>query len=532
MKRIFTLFLLSLAMCLKAMATSDGPADIITEAPGGTETEFDMFYSGFFYGLEGLEDFEDQVLTTTIVTGDDGCYYFKDLFAFMPGGTWVKGESSTQGVVKIQFPQTIAGGTSDKYGASWQDMEVFYWSGSETEIPKPVADPDLNSITFVIQQDGTWIMDELPEGYSVGVQDYSSDYPEGMWMGFAITAVTYVPSNGTFGPIQPPADLEYKRYSFITPGMGTAKTDLVDFGYRVSIGFDGDDVYIGGLGLDIPSVWVKGRREGNRVILSNNQPMGVMGGVYNVMLQYAEKNPRATGGYALLPEDTEFVLIYDPETDTFTTEDPSIIVVINAGGLSTIKYLQMLEDLEFIYQPEAKGVPRNPWDMSLYLRTQTGGNFDTLDFNLPLISTDGVLLERENMYYRLFIDGEQIEILDVDFDSGVDMWDIPYDFDRYLIVCNRMNTAHEMGIRIDGYETIGIQSVNVWDGVEYAGDVVTIDVANIGVEDLPADTSAEIIREEYYTLDGRRLAAPAKGIVIRRIVKSDGTVEVSKIMLR
>lgn len=525
--KIFTSIFAVMAMALPMAAAE--PGTVISEQPDGLGTEYDMHYSGFYYGLNGFEFVEDQVLTTTIVKGDDGCVYFEDMFAFMPAGTWVKGDVDADGVITVKLPQTIGGGVSDKYGRSWQDLEVFYSADAENELPVPVTNPEQNCLTFITQEDGSIIMQELGEGYALSVNDYSSDYPDGMWMGMSLTSITYQELSGDYSLITPPENLQTKRYSYITRGMGTDKNDPADFGYRITIGFDGDDVYIGGISLDIPQIWVKGRREGNRIILPNNQPMGSMGGVYKVMLQYCEKNPKAYGGYSLMPNETEFVFIYDEATDTFSTEDPSVIILVNGGGADKINYLQMITDPTLIYQPEAKGTPMAPWGMTFY-RRGGGQNFDTLDFNLPLISTDGVLLERENMYYRLFIDGEHFEILDIDFDSGVDMWDIPYNFDRYLIVCNRMNTAHEMGIRIDGYDTLGIQSINIWDGVEYASEIVTLDTN--GVKEIDGVTQSEVVTEEYYTLDGQRMFRPVSGICLKHVVRVDGTVEVTKHIVR
>lgn len=508
--------------------TAATPGEPIMEQPAGTETEIDLFYSGFYYGLSGLEYVEDQVLTTKMVTDDEGNVYFQNLFAFAPGGYWIKGKMETETTIEVQLPQTISLSDHDKYGKSWQDLNVFHTEDIDNVVPEPVQKPEDNRLVFSIDKDGAINMPPFKDGYSLGLTDYSTDFPDGMWMGFSITWMAMEKSTGLYSYVTPPEGLVTKRYSYITQGMGVNPEDPKDFGYRMAFGFDGDDAYIGGISLDIPGAWIKGHREGNRVILPNNQPMGSAAGAYRVMLQFCKKDPVAYGGYSLLPADAEFVFLYDEATDTYTTEDKDVIILVNAGGTDKIYFLQMITDPTLVYQPEAKGVPMDPWGMRFFPREKTGDNFDTLDFNLPMVTAEGVLLERENMFYRLFIDGDHFEILSEEFDSDQDMWDIPYNYDMFLIVCNRMNTAHEMGIRIAGYETVGIQSVNVWDGVEYTSNIVEISTS--GVDQIEADRAPESV--EYFTLDGLRVGDNARGLVLKRTRYTDGTVGFSKHMAR
>ncbi len=51
-----------------------------------------------------------------------------------------------------------------------------------------------------------------------------------------------------------------------------------------------------------------------------------------------------------------------------------------------------------------------------------------------------------------------------------------------------------------------------------------------GISTIEADHSNEVKAIEYYSLDGRRLAEPANGISIRRIIYADGHVEADKVI--
>lgn len=53
-----------------------------------------------------------------------------------------------------------------------------------------------------------------------------------------------------------------------------------------------------------------------------------------------------------------------------------------------------------------------------------------------------------------------------------------------------------------------------------------------GINDIISDQTRNVVRFEYYDLQGRMLAEPGEGISIRRIVYSDNTVEVDKVIRR
>ena len=522
MKRFFTSLLLTAALAASAQA----PGTVIYDQPEGDAVDYDMHYSGFYLNRDQIDYVDDNVLTTTLVMGEDGYLYIKNIFAFMPTDTWVKAEVTDDNRVELQLPQTIYYENDEDYGESWLDLNIFYPESPEESIPEAVSDPTINRLVFNIADDGSLVLNPLGEGYSLSC----ISQPDNMWMAFSITDITYSEAAEP-GLVTPPQGMTGKKYSYITWGMGNKESDPKDFGYRMEFIFDGTDVYIGGMSLDMPDAWVKGRLEGEKIIIPGNQPMGNYGGIFDVFLQYCKADADALGGYSLLPSSTEYTFVIDDKAGTIKPGDPDVIIIINApDDKHPIRFLQMLDDPELLYQPEPKGTPMPAWKMR-WLERIKGENFDLLDFNLPMISTDGVLLDRKNMYYRLYMDGDHYEILDEDFDSGVDMWDIPYDFNRYLIVCNRMNTAHEMGIRVSGYDSLGIQSVNVYDGVEYESEIVTVYVDGSSSGIIEA-AGPDVESEQLFDLNGRAVTGEAAGgIFIRRSIMSDGSVRHSKVMI-
>lgn len=517
------------------MHTAVAPGEVITDEVitgiNGMIVPYEQVSSGFYVGYE-LTFFEDMTSESAIGMDYEGNYYFKDLIWGMPFGSYVKASFNEDGQLVVPLPQTVYYESDPDYGDSWVDVTLFYSPDLTTELPEAVQGE--SQIVFDFSEDGSsLIMAPLDEGYAVGLQMLEEGF--GMWMGFASTEITYREPQGS-GMVTPPDDLVTTDYSYITRGYNSDPALPDDFGLHVKVGFDGDDVYFGGWSYDYPQVWIKGHRDGNRITI----PYQFFGqsSVYVFNIMFAEYDESAYGGMTLLPNDTEFVMEYNEEEGTFTTLTKDVVMLIN-GAADKILALQMYNDPSLIYQPVASGAPLAPYSLVYDDRYFNTYGFAYFDFNLPMLNDEGVLLYKENMFYNLYIDGELTEILDVDFNSGTDMWDIPYSFDRNLIVSTIYNTDHEMGIKLTGFDTIGVQAFNIWDDVRYYSPLVTLDINTgeittepneVGVEQATAEVP--VVTEEYFDLAGRRITAPAEGIFIRRTTDLNGNISVSKAVRR
>ena len=204
-----------------------------------------------------------------------------------------------------------------------------------------------------------------------------------------------------------------------------------------------------------------------------------------------------------------------------------------------IYYLQMYENLELKYQPNASGAPIDPW--GLYYSDGGGqdNSLGTFDFNLPLVNAEGILLDRDNMYYNIYLDGELWPLTPEDFNISETLEDVPYLYKSNQIVSSKLNIFHELGFHVQGFDTLGVQCFNVFDGATYAGRLATLDVATgevtysggeTAVYGIPTDIDA--VTTEYFDLSGRRISAPADGICVKRTVYKDGTVSVAKEIAR
>ncbi len=543
MKKIFTavfgcaLFTLPLSAQLEMPSNIRGAVSYISEEEVGSPIyevqgkmqEYTKTYSGWYVYTQ-MEHVDNQEVDAQIVWGDDNEVYFRDLISMMPFGTYVKGTLDNNKIT-VSLPQALY--VEDyEYGDELIQSVVTLSILDRLDIDSedryyidfwPSDEP--GDITFTVAEDGTITMDPMDEMHAIGI---AIDEGNGnMWMGFAEYEMSFVPKQT--GGVNP-ADLENTPYSYFTYGYGCVGLGEPDFGYKVNVAFDGDDVYFTGLCLDDTSWWFKGRREGDRVIVDNNQKMGTLS-IYNVSLMFGKRDEEAYGGFSLLPADTQFVFNYDEENKVFTTATPEVVMFINALP-DQIYYLTMVENPTFIYQPTAAGTPRNPWNLVFNAKTYDRLGYGVFDVNLPIISTDGILLDRENMYYNIYIDGEIVEMEASEYGLPETTENVPYNFSKQAIVAQKLSTTHEMIFHTQGFDNIGIRLVNVYDGVTYESDIVEIEVIDGEVTGINEVKTGNIVSDTYYDLSGRRIANPSNGIFIRRTLLDDGTVKVSKVTRR
>lgn len=506
----------------------EAPGEVIYEVDGAA-MPMDLVTDGF-YVYTDIVSYSDMRTASEFVFGNDGYVYIKDFMSSLPYGSYIRGEVDPDTFeMKFVFPQTID--NDDDY--EWTDLNLYYENGFPEDMPVPVEESK-NYITFNYNDDGSISMNPLPEGCFIG----ATMQPYDMWAGMAQTAAALVEPSDERETVTIPEGVTGKLYSYITYGYGQFdKARTPDFGYRVEVAFDGEDVYFKGLSMDDASICFKGKLEGDKITIPNNQFLGVLASVYETSLMFGHPDENAFGGYALSPEDTVMVLDYDEANGVIKVADPKLVMFFNLTPNSNpngIYYLQMFENLELTYQPDASGAPIDPWGLSF-----DDGGFNnalaTFDFNLPLVNADGILLERENMYYNIFIDGEMWPLTPEDFNIPETLDDVPYLYKSNQIVSTKINIFHELGFHIQGFDTLGVQCFNVFDGVTYPGRLATLDVATGEVSYSSGESSVYEMPSignkasvEYFDLSGKRVSTPSKGIYVKRIVLDDGTVSVVK----
>lgn len=511
---------------------AEAPGEVIYEVKGSV-MPMELVSDGF-YVYADVEYYSDLHTPTEFVFGDDGYVYIKDFFAMLPYGSYIRGEVDLETFeMTFSFPQTID--NDDDY--EWIDLDLFYANGFPEEMPA-VVEPENNRITFTYNDDGSISMNPLPEGVFIGV----TMQPDNMWGGMAQTNASIIEKADDREVVSIPEGVSGRLYSYITYGYGQYNPSRTpDFGYRVEVAIDGEDVYFQGLSMDDPSICFKGHLDGGKIVVPNNQYLGSLASIYEVNVQFGHPDSEAYGGYALLPEDAEMELEYDEASGIIKVADPEVVMFFNLSPNNNpngIYYLQMFENLKLVYQPDASGAPLDPWGLS-YEEAKSDASLSYFDFSLPLVTADGILLERDNMYYNIYLDGELWPLSVEDFNIPETLVDVPYLYKSSQIVSSKININHELGFHVQGFDTIGVQCFNTFGGITYPGRLATLDVATGQVTYSNQGTSVDAVDSEspegsvvYFNLSGQRVSSPTQGIFVKRTVLSDGFVKVVKEVIR
>ncbi len=485
----------------KAPAKAAGETDYISEAEGEAKNytkTFDVNYMGYVM--------EQQSAVSTIVFGSDNTVYFADPMSLLPTGTYIKGTIEGN-KISVAYPQCIFA-TEDEGAYEYTLVEPLDEMDEETGLQMAkIMEP--GTATYTIGDDGVITLDPLPENCGFGIIMAGS-----MYLGICEFNISF--SADSREAVTPPAGLETTTYSY----------KMNDFyGHPAQIGFDGNDVYFTNISTDVPDLWFKGTIEADgKIHIANRQFMGTYMGAYEIYTFLA----RETEEYPYMEPaeaEAEYTFDFDPETGKIYNGSSDLILLINAGA-EDIVFLCRISPNGFWLQENYAGTPQDPYN----LEWAEGTSFNTLDFYLPNVDTDGNLMLNENLYYNLFYDGEVVEINPEEFGSDSFFTDIPFDYNKNMIVRDRIDGAHEIGVKVWGLETIGLQLINKCDGVEHRSRIVELNLENgivTGVDNV-ATGKSPVVSTEYFDLTGRRIANNAKGFCIQRRHHADGTVSTVK----
>lgn len=479
-----------------AYAPEDAP-EVITEAEG----EAKNYNKTYFVNYMGYV--EETSAAATIVFGADNTVYFADPISMFPTGSYIKGTVEGNKIT-VAYPQCLMYSEEDGV-LDFTLLEPTDEMDEETEMPiANIQEP--GTVTYTIGEDGVITLDPLPDNCALGLVMFGT-----MYMGICEFDAVYTPDSREV--VTPPADLETTTYSY-------KMND--NYGHTVQIGFDDKEVYFTNVSTDVPDFWFKGTiGDDGKIHIPNLQYMGSFMGaleIYTFIAKPIEESPYM----APADPDAEYTFDYDPATGKIYNGSSDLILLINAGN-EEIKYLCQISSNGFWKQESYAGTPRDPYD----LVWEEGKNFNYFDFYLPNVDVDGNLMLNENLYYNLFYDGEVVEINPEEFGSDSNFTNIPFDYNKNMIVRDRFDGAHEIGVKVWGLESIGIQLINIVDGKEYRSKIAEIKFGSTGIDNIGTDASP-VVSSEYFDLTGRSICKPGNGFVIRRDRHADGTVTTVK----
>lgn len=529
---------------LKLNAPEKNPTftDIIYEVPG--KRQLCLKTSNGYYPYAGYEyDYAQEDAPSFIVYGDDGNIYIYDVLEYgYP--TYTKGRVDGNKLI-VDLPQTLFMEHFDWLNYS-PTGDIYYNLGvfKEVTVNSKLGfelDESVTQLEYLIGEDGSLTM-MLPDtdNYALGIIQYLLEYEEeyddgtfntegetawySSWAGYIDYYQKFVPSSLEL--VNFPEGADVKSYFFLSE----------NFGREIYLAIDDNEMYIQGISSDMPNLTIKGEIKDGKVYFPQNQMVGIYEWENEFMINKCG-HLNEFGKIIFDPDDVDYVMAYDAENNLLTPDDPDKILCFAYLVDEFVPPHQDFYDFKIFRQTGFSGTPMNPyglyWDDYLYNDPLYG--YYSFDFCIPAVSTTGSILLSENLYYEIYINGklqtfEHIEGTNIYNRVEEPMTEIPFNFnnDNDIQSMYFSPVEKEIGIYVDGAETVGVRSVYKYEGVTtYSQQVYIYTDGNGSVESI---STAYPVTTEYYDITGRRVSKDAEGILVKRMILSDGTVKTIKLI--
>lgn len=492
----------SMAVAQRTGESTRTVTDLIWQAPEGENLKLER--SGVTFSLNKDPLWYDNT-PADIVVCDNGDVYFQAPFFSYAEPTYIVGHQEGDKIT-FDLPQTVVD-IDYGYGYTFTlnatlgqfDEDSGLFVAANTDMAAELGFPEVeNKFVMTVGEGGVYTYDSgikiedgmmtINNGDMILCLCYAED---GYWFGPAEVNMTMKPFEGKL--VSPPADLE-------TESMGLTYNRT---GHMVEVGFFGDEVYIKGIMAEFPESWIKGTLKGDTVSIPSTQYLGE--NFRHACFAYyvsAYLDP-ATGLMTYLDE-AEFK--YDAESKTFTA--PENVVGLLNGAFDYIHYIDMYENMMIRPQVENPAITLNaPYDIRF-----TDGNYPYVEFRYSTLNKEGYMLNPENLYYKMYVDGDEYTFLDYEYYLDADMTYVPVSFTDYFNFYSE-NCEILVYISFEGFETLGFKLCYAEKNED--GELNVIAESEMGVYGL---TGVNFVNDEkpaeetiYYDMMGRRVERPAKG---------------------
>lgn len=500
---------------LNANRESQPQTDIIYSAEG-TSKLYAREASFYFNNWDGNPpQYYDYNRAMAVVTfGENNDVYFFDILMAYGAGSYAKGKLEGNKIT-VNLPQTVEWSDYAGDGSNLVALKKSIVDGETTY----VLDPTITSITYNYDAEKDKLTLELPGekgDYAIGMVSIS----DGEWHGYADLSQTYTILN----PVENswPEGLEGENYSLIND----------DYAIPVKVGIKDDKLYIEGLSEEMPEGVVVAEIKDNKAYISQFQFVGIWDNYYILNTRLGMDDPETEDWIIPIDESIEYVLNLDLENGIISSEDPDIYFCIN-NAISQIYALTILKDFTLVKIGSLAGTPENPNNLYFGDDYWTFYGYYNFDFNIPNISTKKTPLDSNDLYYRIYIDGELMEFL-YDEEEGYypgieeEITEIPFYLNNFNDIYSYGGSSREIGIYIDGVTTAGVQSVYKYDGEITESEIVTLNIetgkiTTSGTSGISQLSSNPIQNIEYFNLYGIKINNPQTGIFIKKTTYTDGS---------
>lgn len=492
-------------------------ADIIREQPAGTKLMYSKAASYYASSLFGIAEGSTDGMPCTVVEGADGAFYIYAPFAGLDTQSWLRADINGDKMT-INLPQAIyadSDGTTD-YVYVAQKCYFEYTDPENTEGLYYAYDGP-QEIVFNREGD-TWVMQgEEVTGHPVIMGLVSTD--DGTWCTYSDWNIRLTPF--TQEPLTPPASLQTEDWVLSFPNEDGKYLS----GVMTRIGRNGDDVWMTGFSSSFPDAWIKGSEADGKITFPSSQYLGANEntssfGYFFGATSEKKYNEEWDFWYDEIKTADDFVLTYDDETSTYTSDG---ILLVNKGKSE-------VNTIDIFTTPHMKRqglvTDYTPMNLEPGFFTEPGDYAGSLYFDFPNLNTDGQILDTDNLFYRVYVDGEPFVLYSDEYEGVTDgTVDIPFNFSNQSTIgfYGTADRNHFFYFTFTGYETLAVRSLYRHGENEYLSDLMyVVGGEGDGVNNV---SGAEIADEEWFDLTGCRVTNPEGGIFIHRVTYTDGTVK-------
>ncbi|MDE7345971.1 MAG: hypothetical protein K2N48_04420 [Muribaculaceae bacterium] len=533
MNRVFTAIAMGILPIASMLASSISYAphigmrapqvndEVIYDQPEGELSWLDRTCDGF---VTVAFDATHSIIRGSVVQrvdGEDGFVYLSHMASEYPVNTWTRFQKEGNTLVMEGVQALYV-----EYDYDYDEELIVYLAPMELVV-------DENNIgSFVVNDDCRYVLNVGEDGsltsadpdmiLGVCVHTLNEDIQGNdvwLWKGFGDRNVSMVPANGV--PVSIPEGIEVVNW-VLNDG------DMNSF---VQVAIEGEDFYINGMDRSLPDSWVKGKIADGKVTFPSGQYLGADMEIYYYSYfcgadfsDEVDEDGKVTRVASLADSS---VFNYDAETGSLTLERG---YVINSTP-DKLFPLYFYENVKIGMQnrdPEA--APSAPYGLEYY-----EDDWDSsVWFMLPNTDVNGEILNVENLYYEIYVNGE-LQYFDIeDKDWNVENTSrIPYMYDDWMDfwVASDDPRDHTVYLYYDGeVEYVGIRSIyvnengeDVYSEMAYWGDPDSVN--SIGDGKTPVSV-------KWYDLQGREIKNPVCGVSVKVSVFSDGTTSSEKVIVR
>lgn len=526
-------------------AVSAPLTDPITD-PKGEIVYYRKESAGTFILGSQLGMYKDE-FPAIIVWGSDNTVYFKNLLSAFPAECYLKGTVDGNKIT-VAANQTIEYYESEGYGINFGVFKTEIGEENGQEVYQFKYAPEIESIEYKMDENGALEMvlpgkpfdGETPTEY-VAAFYFTDDYS---FTGYCDFYQKFVKEDIQFVTI--PEGLTVQPYAYV---------DEYNYASLVEVARDEKYLYIRGLNSMLPEGTLKAKIEGNKAVISQNEYLGIYYDQYYITTKVLYDNPdydpdamdQDEQPFIMAPPLVGFELTIDDENKIIYADTEGVYLSFHCDDTDVFNSLGFYGIFELRYQDSYEGTPSNPVDLEYTTEFGMIQGFNDFFFTLSNFSTEGKVLDKDYLYYKVFVDGEALVFCqetglnlvnqEVVMYAGVpfEVELMPYDFANYEDVYKWSENIFDIGIYLDGLTTIGVQTVYNYNNNRTYSDIVTLDIESgditvtpSGVESI-TDNAVETV--EYYRFDGLKVNRPEKGLYIKVERRADGSVKTGKVVL-